>query len=89
MALDLSTLINGYLVARIVKPLRNNQVNLPISIKNHENKNYLIIAKHRGPEYNIIVTDQDGNNLVFGTRDEAADCQDRLITELKSYTIKE
>lgn len=81
------------MVARIVKPLRNNQVNVPISIKNHKNRNHLIIAKHRGPEYTIIVTDQDGNNLVFGTRDEAeieaADCQDRLITELKPYTIKE
>ena len=81
------------MVARIVKPLRNNQVNVPISIKNHENRNYLIIEKHRGPEYTIIVTDQDGNNLVFGTRDEAetkaVDCQDGLIIETKLYTIKE
>jgi len=47
---------------------------------------YLIIEKHGGAEYAIIVTDQDGNNLVFENREEAeteaADCQDGLIVEL-------
>jgi hypothetical protein len=47
---------------------------------------YIIIECHGGPEYAIIVTDQEGNNLVFETRaeaeTEAADCQDGLIVEL-------
>jgi hypothetical protein len=47
---------------------------------------YIIIETHGGPEYAIIVTDQDGNNLVFENRGdaeaEAADCQDGLIIEL-------
>jgi hypothetical protein len=47
---------------------------------------YIIIELHGGPEYAIIVTEQDGNNLVFETRaeadTEAADCQDGLIVEL-------
>jgi len=47
---------------------------------------YIIIEQHGGPEHTVIVTDQDGNNLVFETREEAeaeaADCQDGLIVEL-------
>ncbi|HWZ02151.1 MAG TPA: hypothetical protein VNX40_01000 [Mucilaginibacter sp.] len=47
---------------------------------------YIIIETHGGAEYAIIVTDSNGNNLVFETRDEAeketADCQDGLIVEL-------
>jgi len=47
---------------------------------------YILIELHGGPEYAIIVTNQDGNNLVFETREEAeteaADCQDGLIVEL-------
>jgi hypothetical protein len=47
---------------------------------------YIVIELHGGPEYAIIVTDQDGNNLVFENRNdaeaEAADCQDGLIVEL-------
>jgi len=47
---------------------------------------YIIIETHGGPEYAIIVTDQEGNNLVFETHEEAeteaADCQDGLIVEL-------
>ncbi|HZY36692.1 MAG TPA: hypothetical protein VFE53_08600 [Mucilaginibacter sp.] len=47
---------------------------------------YLIIETHGGPEYAIIVTDQDGNNLVFETyqeaEQEANDCQDGLIVAL-------
>jgi len=47
---------------------------------------YLIIETHGGPEYAIIVTDKDGNNLVYETREEAenevADCQDGVIVEL-------
>lgn len=47
---------------------------------------YIIIEGHGGPEYAIIVTDQDGNNLVFENIEEAekeaADCQDGLIVEL-------
>lgn len=47
---------------------------------------YIIIEAHSGPEFAIIVTDTDGNNLVFETREEAereaAECQDGLIVEL-------
>ncbi|HEY4326345.1 MAG TPA: hypothetical protein VGN20_20330 [Mucilaginibacter sp.] len=47
---------------------------------------YIIIETHGGPEYAIIITDSNGNNLVFETRDEAEkeaeDCQDGLIVEL-------
>lgn len=48
--------------------------------------NFIVIETHGGPEYAIIVTDQDGNNLVFDNREdaeaEAADCQDGLVIEL-------
>jgi hypothetical protein len=47
---------------------------------------YIIIETHGGAEYAIIVTDPDGNNLVFETLEEAEneanDCQDGLIVEL-------
>jgi len=47
---------------------------------------YIVIETHGGPEYAIIVTDQDGNNKIFDVRgdaeDEAADCQDGLVVEL-------
>jgi hypothetical protein len=31
---------------------------------------FIIIELHGGPEYAIIVTNQDGDNLVFETREE-------------------
>jgi hypothetical protein len=47
---------------------------------------YIIIETHGGAECAIIVTDTDGNNLVFDTyaeaEAEAADCQDGLIIEI-------
>ncbi|HEY2581974.1 MAG TPA: hypothetical protein VGI43_09210 [Mucilaginibacter sp.] len=47
---------------------------------------YIIIETHGGPEYAIIVTDEQGNNLVFDSRSEAeseaADCQDGIVIEL-------
>jgi hypothetical protein len=47
---------------------------------------FIVIETHGGPEYAAIVTDKDGNNLVFDFRDdaeeEAADCQDGLVVEL-------
>jgi hypothetical protein len=47
---------------------------------------YIVIETHGGPEYAIIVTDQDGNNLVFDSQEEAeseaADCQDGVVVEL-------
>ena len=49
--------------------------------------NYIIIETFGGPEYAIIVTDTEGNNLIFDSRDEAeaeaADCQDGLIVEIR------
>jgi hypothetical protein len=47
---------------------------------------FIVIETHGGPEYAAIVTDTEGNNLVFDTSDEAekeaADCQHGIIVEL-------
>jgi len=47
---------------------------------------FIIIETHGGAEYAIIVTDLNGNNLVFENRAEAeaeaVDCQDGLVIEL-------
>jgi molybdopterin-binding protein len=47
---------------------------------------YIILELHGGAEYASIVTDENGNNLVFEIREEAeaeaTDCQDGLIVEL-------
>lgn len=47
---------------------------------------YLILELHGGPEIATIVTDTDGNNLVFDKRSEAegeaADCQFPMIIEV-------
>jgi len=47
---------------------------------------YIIIEAHGGPEYAIICTDTDGNNLIFDTIEEAeaeaANCQDGHIVEI-------
>lgn len=48
--------------------------------------NFLVIETHGGAAYAIIVTDQDGNNKIFDTREEAeaeaAECQDGIVIEL-------
>lgn len=47
---------------------------------------FIIIETHGGAEYAVIVTDYEGNNLIFDTRDEAErvteDCQAGIIIEL-------
>ncbi len=47
---------------------------------------FLVIETHGGLEYAAIVTDFEGNNMVFDNREdaeaEAADCQDGVIVEL-------
>jgi len=47
---------------------------------------YIVIETHGGAEYAIIVTNQEGNNLVFDSREEAeaeaADWQDGIVVEL-------
>ena len=47
---------------------------------------YIVIEKFGGGEYAIIATDEQGNNLVFETREEAEaearECQDGLVVEL-------
>ena len=47
---------------------------------------YIILETHGGPEYAIVVTDEDGCNLVFETKAEAMleaeDCQDPVIVEV-------
>jgi hypothetical protein len=47
---------------------------------------YIMIETFGGAQYAIIVTDQDGNNLVFDKREdaeaEAADCQNVVIVEV-------
>lgn len=48
--------------------------------------NYIVIETHGGPLCAIIVTDRDGNNLVFDTflevEQEASDCQVGIIVEV-------
>jgi hypothetical protein len=47
---------------------------------------YIVIETHGGAEYAIIVTDQDGDNLVFenmkDAETEAAECQGGLVVEI-------
>jgi len=48
---------------------------------------YIVIETFGGPEYAAIVTDRDGNNLVFESYEdaekEAGDCQEGLIVEIE------
>jgi hypothetical protein len=47
---------------------------------------FIIIETFGGPEYAIIVTDEQGSTLVFESRElaeaEAADCQEGIVVEL-------
>jgi hypothetical protein len=47
---------------------------------------FIVIEKFGGAEYAIIVMDEDGNNKIFDTREEAQaeadDCQDGIVVEL-------
>lgn len=47
---------------------------------------YIVIETFGGPECATIVTDTDGNNLVFDTPEEAeaevADCQEGVVVEI-------
>lgn len=47
---------------------------------------WIVIEKHGGPEYAIIVTDENGYNKIFDTEDdaqiEADDCQDGIVIEI-------
>ena len=47
---------------------------------------FIVIEIHGGAEYATIVTDQDGNNLVFDNyseaETEAKDCQVGIVIEL-------
>jgi hypothetical protein len=47
---------------------------------------FIILETHGGATYAIVCTDENGNNLVFDTREEAeaeaAECQDGMIVEL-------
>lgn len=47
---------------------------------------YVVIEKFGGAEYAAIVTDEEGNNKVFDTFEEAQaeadDCQDGIVVEL-------
>jgi hypothetical protein len=51
---------------------------------------FIAIKMHNGPEYAIIITDQDGNSLVFDNREDAeaetADCQNGFVLESKRRT---
>ncbi len=47
---------------------------------------YIVIEKHGGAEYAIIVTNEDGENKIFDNEEEAQaeadDCQDGIVVEL-------
>ena len=47
---------------------------------------YIVIEKHGGAEYAAIVTNEEGQNLVFDTKEEAQaeadDCQDGIVVQL-------
>jgi hypothetical protein len=47
---------------------------------------YIVIEKHGGAEYAIIVTNEDGENKIFDNeveaQAEADDCQDGIVVEL-------
>lgn len=47
---------------------------------------YIVIEKFGGPEYATIVTDIEGNNMIFGNKAdaqlEAEDCQDGIVVEI-------
>jgi len=47
---------------------------------------FIVLEMHGGPEYAIVVTDEDGNNKVFDNKKdaevEAMDCQDAIIIEV-------
>ena len=47
---------------------------------------YIVIEKFGGAEYATIVTDFEGNNKIFDTREEAQteadDCQDAIVVPI-------
>lgn len=47
---------------------------------------YIVLETHGGPEYAIVVTDEDGNNKVFGNLEEAQkeadECQEGVVVEV-------
>jgi hypothetical protein len=47
---------------------------------------FIVIETHGGAAYAAIVTDADGNNQVFESREkaeaEAADCQNGIVIEI-------
>ena len=47
---------------------------------------YIVIEAFGGPEHAIICMDENGNNLVFETKEEAEkeaeDCQDGFVVEI-------
>jgi hypothetical protein len=51
-----------------------------------KNMAFIILETHGGPEYAIVVTDEEGNNLVFESFGdavaEAAGCQDGMVVHI-------
>lgn len=47
---------------------------------------YIVLETHGGPEYAIVVMDEDGNNKVFDNledaRKEADECQAGIVVEI-------
>jgi hypothetical protein len=47
---------------------------------------WIVIETHGGPEYAIIVTNEEGENLIFNTHEkaitEALECQAGIIVEI-------
>ena len=53
---------------------------------NDKSGTFIVLECHGGPEYAIVVTDEDGNNKVFDSYNDALtesnDCQDGMIIQL-------
>jgi hypothetical protein len=47
---------------------------------------FIVLETHGGAAYTAVCTDEDGNNLVFDTQEEAdveaANCQDGIVIEI-------
>ena len=77
--IDVQTLIHQF---TDIKDTHNNPIREGDAVKT-----FLVIEMFGGIEHSLIVTDEDGNNKVFHTYEEAQleadECQDGVVVEIK------